>query len=183
MKSRVGLTTPRFIVILAITTVAAAPAIAKKINWERGALAWETAHPGASSTLRQQEPVAVCTPEELDDLLAIAKQQDKSDTDALGTAYLAYEEAALRQYLKFTFGTAVFIQSKGRKNGEGLDEIDHWIITAGLDGHLVSASHDQIVEDNARVVAWKELPNGDKEAVSVAQGIIDRFLAVRSGPL
>ena len=58
-----------------------------------------------------------------------------------------------------------------------MDEIDHWIITVGLDGHLVSASHDQIVEDNARVVTWKELPNGDKEAVSVAQGIIDRFLA------
>ena len=91
--------------------------------------------------------------------------------------YLAYEDATLRQYVKFTFATAVFIQSKGRETDEGMDEIDHWIITVGLDGHLISASHDQILEDNTTVLAWEELSNDDKEAVSVAQGIIDRFLA------
>ena len=123
-------------------------------------------------------PVAVCTTEELEDLFALVKQQDRTeDMEALGVvAHLVYEDAALRQYVKFTFGTTVFIQSKGHKNSEGLDEIDYWIVIAGRDGHLVYARHDQIVEDNATVVTWKDLPNGDKEAVSVARGIIDRFL-------
>ena len=135
-------------------------------------------HQGASTALRQPGPVAVCTTEELEDLFALAKQQDRSHTDVLGVQwiYLAYEDATLRQYVKFTFGTVVFIQSKGRENGQGLDEIDHWIVTAGLDGHVESASHDQIVEDKASVVTLKELPNSHEEAASIAQGIIARFL-------